>query len=183
MKKDLGSMLALYPTPACIVGAMVDGKPNWLQVAHIGIIGHDRILISSMKRHYTNKGIHETGVLSISLADQAMLPKLDAAGSASGAKADKSELFAWHAAENGAPVPEEAPLTLVCTVKDNYETDDFDNFICAIDATLVEEDKLDEKGKPDYEKISPVLFEFPTYSYLATGKKLGKCLSFKGKSE
>ena len=183
MKKDLGSMLALYPTPACIVGAMVDGKPNWLQVAHIGIIGHDRILISSMKRHYTNKGIHETGVLSISLADQAMLPKLDAAGSASGAKADKSELFAWHTAENGAPVPEEAPLTLVCTVKDNYETDDFDNFICAIDATLVEEDKLDEKGKPDYEKISPVLFEFPTYSYLATGKKLGKCLSFKGKSE
>ena len=152
MKKDLGNMLALYPTPACIVGAMVDGKPNWLQVAHIGIIGHDRILISSMKRHYTNRGIHETGVLSISLADQAMLPKLDVAGSASGATADKSELFAWH-------------------------------FICSIDATLVEEDKLDEKGKPDYEKISPVLFEFPTYSYLATGKKLGKCLSFKGKSE
>lgn len=179
MKKDLGSMLALYPTPATVVGAMVDGKPNWLQVAHVGIIGHDRILISSMKNHYTNKGIREVGVLSVSLADQAMLPKLDAAGSASGAKADKSELFAWTPAANGAPVPEEAPLTLACTVVDTYETDDFDNFICAIDATLVEEDKLDDKGKPDYEKISPVLFEFPTYSYLATGKKLGKCLSFR----
>lgn len=32
-------------------------------------------------------------------------------------------------------------------------------------------------GKPDYEKIAPVLFEFPTYSYLATGKKLGTCLA------
>lgn len=177
MKKDLGSMLALYPTPACIVGAMVDGKPNWLQVAHVGIIGHDRILVSSMKNHYTNTGIRETGALSVSLADAGMIPQLDLIGSMSGAKGDKSEIFAWSAAENGAPVPDEAPLTLVCTVQDNYETDTFDNFICSIDATLVEEDKLDGSGKPDYEKISPVLFEFPTYSYLATGKKLGKCLA------
>lgn len=177
MKRNLGSMLALYPTPACIVGAMVDGKPNWLQVAHVGIIGHDRILVSSMKNHYTNQGIRETGALSISLANAEMIPQLDRIGSTSGAKGDKSEVFAWSAAENGAPVPDEAPLTLVCTVQDNYETDTFDNFICSIDATLVDEDKLDAAGKPDYEKISPVLFEFPTYSYLATGKKLGKCLA------
>lgn len=178
MKKDLGSMLALYPMPTTIVGAMVDGKPNWLQVAHVGIIGHDRILVSSMKAHYTNKGIRETGVLSISLADESLLEKLDMAGSKSGAKVDKSNLFAWNAAENGAPIPEEAPLTLACTVVDNYETEQFDNFIVKIDATLVEESKLNEDGKPDYEKIAPVLFEFPTYSYFATGKKLGDCLSF-----
>lgn len=177
MKKNLGSMLALYPTPACLVGAMVDGKPNWLQVAHIGIIGHDRILVSSMKNHYTNKGIRETGVLSVCLADEAMIPQLDLVGSTSGARSDKSEAFSWSAADNGAPVPDEAPLTLACSVVDNYETDDFDNFICAIDATLVEQDKLDDVGKPDYEKIAPVLFEFPTYSYLACGKKLGKCLA------
>lgn len=183
MKKNLGSLLALYPMPACIVGAMVDGKPNWLQVAHVGVIGHDRVLVSSMKTHYTNKGIRETGALTVSLANAAMLPKLDAAGSVSGAKEDKSSLFVWHAAENGAPVPEEAPLTLVCTVKDNYETDSFDNFICSIESTLVDEDKLDEKGRPDYERISPVLFEFPTYSYFETGKRLGKCLSFRKPAE
>ena len=177
MKKNLGSMLALYPTPACVVGAMVDGKPNWLQVAHVGIIGHDRILVSSMKNHYTNQGIRESGVLSVSLADEQMIPQLDLIGSKSGAKEDKSQVFAWDAAENGAPVPREAPLTLACTVVDNYETETFDNFICSIDATLVDEGKLDAEGKPDYEKISPVLFEFPTYSYLATGKKLGKCLA------
>lgn len=177
MKKDLGSMLALYPLPACVVGAMVDGKPNWLQVAHVGVIGHDRIMVSSMKNHYTNKGIREAGVLSVSLADADMIPQLDAIGSQSGAKADKSDVFAWHPAENGAPVPEDAPLTLACTVQDVYETETFDNFVCSIDATLVEEDKLTDDGKPDYEKISPVLFEFPTYSYLSTGKKLGKCLA------
>lgn len=170
-------MLALYPMPACVVGAMVDGKPNWLQVAHVGIIGHDRVCVSSMKGHHTNIGIRTSGVLSVSLADEAMIPKLDLIGSVSGEKEDKSGVFSWTAAENGAPVPDEAPLTLACTVVDNYETDSFDNFVCSIDATLVDEGKLDERGKPDYEKISPVLFEFPTYSYLATGKKLGKCLS------
>ena len=29
MKKDLGSVLALYPTPLVVVGTMVNGKPNW----------------------------------------------------------------------------------------------------------------------------------------------------------
>lgn len=68
MKKSLGSMLALYPMPATIVGAMIDGKPNWLQIAHVGVIRHDRLLVSSMKSHYTNFGIRKTGVLSVSLA-------------------------------------------------------------------------------------------------------------------
>lgn len=179
MKKDLGSLLALYPMPATIVGAMVDGRPNWMQVAHVGVIGHDRIMISCMSSHHTNKGIRETGVVSVSLCDCAMLSELDRAGGASGAKVDKSGLLAWSAAGNGAPVPEKAPLTLACHVVDTYEAKGFDNFVLAIDATLVEEDRLDDAGKPDFGKIAPVLFEFPTYSYYATGERLGACLSFR----
>lgn len=34
MKKNIGNGLALYPTPLVVVGAMVDGKPNWLLVGH-----------------------------------------------------------------------------------------------------------------------------------------------------
>ena len=36
---------------------------------------------------------------------------------------------------------------------------------------------LDNDGKLDYTKLKPVLFEFPTYSYLATGEIIGKCLN------
>ena len=43
MKKNMGNLLALYPTPLVVVGAMVDGKPNWLLVGHLGIIGHDHV--------------------------------------------------------------------------------------------------------------------------------------------
>lgn len=179
MQRNIGSLLALYPTPATIVGAKAKGKVNWLLVAHVGIIGHDRILISLAKQHFTNQGIKDTGKVSVSLIDEKMLPKADYVGSSSGAEADKSEIFEWHEGENGAPILDESPLVLECEVMDNYETETFDNFILKIHATYVEESKLDENGKPDYEKIAPVLFEFPTYSYVASGKIIGKCLSFK----
>ena len=60
MRKNIGSVLALYPTPVCVAGTKVDGKTNWLLVAHVGILGHDRLLISCAKAHYTNKGIKES---------------------------------------------------------------------------------------------------------------------------
>ncbi len=45
MKKNIGSQLALYPTPVTVIGAMDGEKPTWTLVAHVAIIGHDRILI------------------------------------------------------------------------------------------------------------------------------------------
>lgn len=56
-KKNLGNLLALYPKPMTVVGAEVEGKVNWLVVGHTGVIGHDRVLVSMSKRHYTNQGI------------------------------------------------------------------------------------------------------------------------------
>lgn len=180
MKKNIGAFPALYPTPLTLVGAMVDGKPSWMTVAHVGVIGHDRILISCAKIHYTNKGIRRHGVVSVSLVDEAMLPKADCAGSVSGHRDDKSRLFEWTAGETGAPIPTESPLVMECRVADNYETETFDNFILEIKAVWAEEGVLTADGKPNYEKIAPILFEFPTYTYLRTGKRLGKCLSFAG---
>lgn len=55
MKKDLGPLLALYPMPATVVGAESNGKVNWLMVAHVGIIGHDRLMVSMHKAHHTNQ--------------------------------------------------------------------------------------------------------------------------------
>lgn len=65
MKKNIGSVLALYPTPLVVVGAMVDGKPNWTLVGHLGIIGHDHVLVSMAVPHYSNRGIRENKALSI----------------------------------------------------------------------------------------------------------------------
>ena len=176
-KKNLGNLLALYPKPMTVVGAEVEGKVNWLVVGHTGVIGHDRILVSMSKSHYTNQGVKKSKRLSVYLVSREMLPKADYVGSVSGATVDKSEVFAYHIGENDTPVIDASPLTMECEVVDIYETDGFDNFICAIVNTYAASDVLDSDGKLDYTKLKPVLFEFPTYSYLATGEIIGKCLN------
>lgn len=181
MKKNLGSVLALYPTPAVVVGTFVDEKVNWVLIAHVGIIGHDRILVSLAKPHFTNQGIKVTGRLSVNVIDESFLPTADYVGCVSGTMTDKSEVFAFYVSEQGVPVIEDSPIVMDCEVIDNYETETFDNFICRISATYAEESVIDEKGKIDYNKLKPVLFEMPTYSYLRTGEVIGKCMSF-GKS-
>ena len=176
-KKNLGNLLALYPKPMTVVGAEVEGKVNWLVVGHTGVIGHDRILVSMSKSHYTNQGIKQSKRLSVNLVSREMLPKADYVGSVSGAMVDKSEVFAYHTGEYGTPVIDASPLTMECEVVDIYETEGFDNFICAIVNTYAASDVLDSDSKLDYTKLKPVLFEFPTYSYLATGEIIGKCLN------
>ena len=176
-KQNIGSVLALYPKPMTVIGAEVNGKVNWLVVGHTGIIGHDRILVSMSKSHYTNQGIMESKKLSINLVSREMQPKADYVGSVSGASVDKSTMFEYHWGENGTPVIDDSPLTMECDVVDIYETKGFDNFICSIANTYAAPNVLDDKGKLDYTRLKPVLFEFPTYSYLATGEIIGKCLN------
>ena len=176
-KQNIGSVLALYPKLMTVIGAEVDGKVNWLVVGHTGIIGHDRILVSMSKSHYTNQGIRESKRLSVNLVSREMLPKADYVGSVSGASVDKSAAFEYHWGENGTPVIDDSPLTMECDVVDIYETEGFDNFVCSIANTYAVPDVLDDNGKLDYTRLKPVLFEFPTYSYLATGEIIGKCLN------
>ena len=176
MQKNIGSKLALYPMPLLVIGTMVDGKVNWLLAGHSGIIGHDRVMVSLVKAHYTNKGIKETKKLSINLVSEEMLKKADYVGSVSGSKVDKSDVFEYHIGDSGSPIINNAPVVMECSVEDNYETDAFDNFIMTIDNTYVQEENLDEQGKIDYTKFSPVLFEFPKYTYLRTGDTIGNCL-------
>ena len=38
-KKNLGKVFALYPTPDTVIGTVVDGKVNWLNIAHLGVVG------------------------------------------------------------------------------------------------------------------------------------------------
>ena len=96
-------------------------------------------------------------------------------GTISGNKEDKSNCFKWTKGQNGAPLIDDAKVSIECEMDGNYELENFDNFICKIIATYVNEDYLNESGKIDYHKYKPVLFEFPTYEYFVTGDKVGNC--------
>lgn len=179
MKKNIGSALALYPTPVVVVGAMNGEKPTWTLVAHVGIIGHDRILVSLASAHFINGCIKAGNKLSVNIVDEGMLPEADYVGAVSGAKAEKADVFEYEMGVAGTPVIRKSPLTMECSVVDVYNTQGFESFICTIDNTYVETQYLNKNGKIDYHTLKPVLFEFPTYEYLKTGEVIGKCLSFR----
>lgn len=181
MKKDIGNSLALYPTPLAVIGAMAEGKPNWLLVGHLGIMGHDHVMVSLASAHFTNKGIKENRKLSIAIVDEALLPKADYVGCVSGNKEDKSEVFSYHISGAGVPILDEAPVVMECSVEDIYETAGFESFICTIDHVYADEEVVNEKGKLDYRTLKPVLFEMPTYEYLRTGDIIGNCMKIREK--
>ncbi len=181
MKVNIGSKLCLYPSLIGVVVSKIDDKNNFVLVAHFGIISHSNILVSLSKSHYSNIGIKENKSLSINLVDEKMLPKADYVGSLSGLKIDKSNVFACFESENKVPIIEESPLSIECEVIDNYEINGFNNFICNIKNVYVKEEYLIDGKTIDYEKLKPILFEFPTYQYLSTGRIIGKCLTFKKK--
>lgn len=183
MKRNIGKMVALYPMPVVVVGTFIDDKPNWMLVAHTGIIGHDKMLISSAAPHYTNNGIAIGRMISMNIIDKPLLVKADKAGSVSGNKEDKSGLFSWNAGENGAPLITDAKLSMECEVVDIYESEGFHNYIVKPLAVYADDSIMNDKGKIDYELLSPVLFDMPNYEYLETGKVIGRCLSFAVKEE
>ena len=175
MKKNIGSVLALYPTPTVVVGTVIDGKVNWMLAGHVGIMCHDHIMVSLFQKHYTNKGIKENMKFSVNIVDEALLPNAHYVGTVSGAKTDKSKVFDYFMGDGGTPVIKDAPVVMECKVEDNYVLNNFDNFICSIIDTYADEDVLNEAGKIDYDELKPVLFEMPTYTYLRTGERIGKC--------
>lgn len=177
MKKNIGQKLALYPTPATVVGTVdEEGKVNWLLVAHVGIVSHSKLLLSIHSSHYSVKAIDATKRLSVNIIDEAFVSAADYTGTVSGTKTDKSGVFPYLLGEAGLPVIEQSPLVMECEVIDTYEIDGFKNYICNVLNTYAEDNMLDEKGKPDYEKLKPVLFEMPTYKYLRTGDVIGDCV-------
>ena len=77
MKKNIGAYNAAFPTTIVVVGAMVNAKPNWFEVAWVGIGDANIVTLSVTPSHETCKGINEHKVLSISLVDDNILQRAD----------------------------------------------------------------------------------------------------------
>lgn len=180
MQKNIGSVMGLYPTPVTVCGTVVNGKVNWLTIAHLGVVDHGVLLISVDKNHeLSNLGIKENGTVSVNLVNQPMLKAADYCGIAKVATTDKSNVFKYHFGElKGAPIIDEAPLVMECEILNIVEVGNFNNYILKPVHTYVQEEFLNEKGKVDYEKISPILFEFQSAQYLSTGHVIGQCWSY-----
>ena len=92
MKVKLGPVNTLYPLPTTLVGALVDGKPNYITIAHVGIMDLGSISLGMNKVHYTNAGIKENKTFSVNLPSVELVKETDYCGLVSGKNVDKGEL-------------------------------------------------------------------------------------------
>ncbi len=176
MHKNIGNEFALYPTPVTIIGMKANDKINWINIAHVGIIGIDKIMVSSNKVHFSNEHIRKNKNVSINLVNEPLLVDADYVGIVSGKNVDKSKVFDYYITDcKEVPVIKNAPIAMECELVDIYETKTHDNFIFTITNTFVKEEFLTEDNKIDYIKASPLLFEMPTKSYISLGEVVGKC--------
>ncbi len=179
-RKALGQKNALYPSLTTIVGADVDGKPNWLTIAHVGIMNHaygevpQYLSIGLHASHHTNKGIRQHQEFSINIPSQAMLTTTDYVGLVSGEKVDKSTLFA---VERGslahAPLIADCPVSMELKLYQTVTIGLHEIFIGELVNTYIDETCLTE-GKPDLTKIDPILFDFMMVDYWSLGQRTGK---------
>lgn len=173
-KKNIGGHSALYPTPTTVVGTTVNGKVNWIAIAHIGNIGHECLILSSGKSHYSNKGIKKNGTLSVNMISESMIVPADFVGMKSGKNVDKSKVFEYfEGALKNAPMIKSSPVTMECKVIDVYETEHHDNFVVKVVNTYVSENVLNADNKIDFNKVKPLLFEMPTRGYYKVGERVG----------
>ncbi len=177
-KKNIGSVFAMYPTLLGVLGTRDSqtGKVNFMEIGHVGIISHGLLSLSLHSAHLSTDIALKEKRLSFSFVNRQMLQRADYVGMMSGKKADKASIFPHHLGEAGTPVIDEADCTMELEVVDDYQADGFHNLICRVANTYIHPDMIDEKGKPDYDKFKPILFEMPSYKYLATGEVIGPCL-------
>lgn len=181
MKRNLGPVNALYPSLTTLVGAVVDGKPNFLAVAHVGIMNHGQPQYLSFglnKKHHTNKGIAEHGEFSVCIPGEGLVVETDYVGLVSGRNTDKSQVFELFQGELAhAPLIAGCPVCMECQLARVVDFITHDVFIGEIVATHADEGVLSGDGIIDISKVRPLLFDMSSVKYWSLGAEVAPCWS------
>jgi len=177
MKIELGAQNCLYPMPTTLVGATVEGGPNFITIAHVGIMDLGSVSPGMAKAHYTNAGIKENGTFSINLPSADMVKETYYCGLVSGKHVDKAQLFhVFYGNLKTAPMITECPISTERRLIKVVDFPKHDVFIGEIVTTYAEDAVLTD-GVVDYGKVRPLLFTMTDQSYWELGKRFAKTWS------
>jgi flavin reductase (DIM6/NTAB) family NADH-FMN oxidoreductase RutF len=174
MKATLGAKNCLYPMPTTLVGANVNGKPNYITIAHVGIMDLGSVSLGMGKVHYTNEGIKENGTFSVNIPPARMVKETDYCGLVSGKKTNKAGLFeTFYGKLKTAPMIEACPINMECKLIRTVDFPKHDIFVGEIVETYCDEHCLTE-GVVDFSKVEPILFVMNDRSYRRLGERFAK---------
>jgi flavin reductase (DIM6/NTAB) family NADH-FMN oxidoreductase RutF len=135
------------------------------------------VTISLRKATYTYGNIMESKAYTLSVPSEAHAAAADYFGIVSGRTEDKfarTGLTPIRSKLVDAPFVEEFPMVLECRVIHHYEIGLHTHFVGEILDVKVEESALGDDGKPDIEKVRPILFSPDVQAYHGVGPYVGK---------
>ncbi len=177
MKEKLGATNALYPLVTTLVGATIDGKPDFATIAHVGIANLKSITLGMGRIHLTNEGIKANRTFSVNLPSEDMVVVTDHIGMVSGRKEDKSGIFDLFYGElDTAPMIEQCKVTMECRLIEHVELPTHDLFIGEVVGTYADIEVL-TNGIIDIAKLKPLLFDMASKKYWSLGEPIAKCWS------
>jgi flavin reductase (DIM6/NTAB) family NADH-FMN oxidoreductase RutF len=178
MKKELGVKNCLYPMPVTLVGANVDGRPNYITIAHVGIMDFAHVCVSMGKMHYTNGGIRENNTFSVNIPSADMVRETDYCGLVSGRKFDKGSVFeTFYGRLETAPMIEKCPVNMECRLAMTVDMPNHDVFVGEIIEAYCEEELITGGETVDFSKADPILFAMYDKSYFKLGERFADAWS------
>ncbi len=176
MRKDFGAKPYTYPQPVYILGTYDEnGKADAMNAAWGGISYDTQISFCLSADHKTVANLKKTGAFTVSIATEAQLAACDYVGIVSGNKEEnKMEKAGFHttkAPNVNAPIIEELPMTLECTVV-SYEPE-----TCRLVGEIVNvsaDESILTDGKIDPAKLRPIVFDPVNNAYLVASEKVGR---------
>jgi flavin reductase (DIM6/NTAB) family NADH-FMN oxidoreductase RutF len=179
MKKvEINNHPLICVQPIVLVGAIVDGKPNFMAASWCGVANGNPPMVSVAIRpsRYTLNGV-KTGEFSINIPSVDIVKETDYCGIVSGKNTDKIDICkfnVFYGKSKNAPLIEQCPVNLVLKVEHVLELGSHNLIVGSIQETLVNEDDL-TNGKPDISKINPIVYTSGEQrGYFTVGQPLGE---------
>ena len=183
MRKNFGSKAIITPLPVLIIATYnEDGSVNAMNAAWGGQREEDEIAICLGSSHKTTENIKKRKAFTVSFGTRQTETVSDFFGIVSGNKlADKvakSGLHVFKSAHVDAPMFEEYPLTLECSLAECSADMDGSTYIVGkVVNTSADENVLDENGKVDLGQVEPISYDSSAHAYRVLGEKVGKAFS------
>lgn len=194
LKQKLGPVPLIYPIPIALIGAVVEGAPNFTEVGDVGIMGikPPYVFVSLGEKSHTRRGIAESGVFSLNFPNTALMAQADYCGVASGKAVNKADLFAVFDDPEGVPglpMIDECPVNLACQVRKHFTLEHRNIFVGEVIQTYIQEDCLVRKGDrktiADLTVLDPLIYALDNRYYkigppIGTGYQEAKQISDPG---
>jgi len=177
-KIKTGSYSPLPIIPIVLVGANVNGRPNYMAVGFVGGVNIKPavVCVSLNRAHHTPKGILENNSFSINVPSADYVTETDYCGLVSGKTTDKSNIFTTFYGElETAPMIDEFPIVCECRYigkKVEFEMDIA--YFGEVHQVYVNEDLLPEGKKADIAKANPLIYSGREGLYRTVGESVGQ---------